>query len=62
MPQTQPAIAIGDDGIFVQRALARWLSTAGWQSLTFPSAEAFLCSLACKRHRTVSGSMCGCPA
>jgi FixJ family two-component response regulator len=42
MPQTQPAIAIGDDGIFVQRALARLLSTAGWQSLTFPSAEAFL--------------------
>ena len=42
MPQTQPAIAIVDDGIFVQRALARLLSTAGWQSLTFPSAEAFL--------------------
>jgi FixJ family two-component response regulator len=42
MSQTQPIVAIVDDNVLIQRALARLLSTAGWHAVTFPSAEAFL--------------------
>jgi FixJ family two-component response regulator len=35
-------VAIVDDDVSIQRALARLLSAAGWQAVTFPSAEAFL--------------------
>jgi two-component system CheB/CheR fusion protein len=42
MSQTQPVVAIVDDDVAIQRALARLLYTAGWQAVTFPSAEAFL--------------------
>jgi len=42
MAQTQPVVAIVDDDVFIQRALARLLYTAGWQAITFTSAEAFL--------------------
>src|SRR5262245_63336107 len=42
MSQTQPVVAIVDDDVSIQRALARLLSAAGWQAVTFPSAEAFL--------------------
>jgi CheY-like chemotaxis protein len=42
MSQTRPIVAIVDDDVLVQRALARVLSTAGWHAVTFPSAEAFL--------------------
>ena len=42
MSQTQPVVAIVDDDVSIQRALARLLSTAGWQTVTFTSAEAFL--------------------
>jgi len=38
----QPVVAIVDDNVSIQRALARLLSTAGWQACTFTSAEAFL--------------------
>ena len=52
MPQTSPVIAIVDDDVSVQRALARLLRAMGWQAVTFASAEAFLqadgqMSLAC---------------
>ena len=42
MAQTQPVVAIVDDDVSIQRALARLLSTAGWQTVPFSSAEAFL--------------------
>jgi FixJ family two-component response regulator len=42
MTQMQPVIAIVEDNVSIQRALARLLSTAGWQARTFASAEAFL--------------------
>jgi FixJ family two-component response regulator len=42
MSQMQPVVAIVDDTVSIQRALARLLSTAGWQACTFTSAEAFL--------------------
>jgi len=42
MSQTQPVVAIVDDDVSIQRALARLLSAAGWLAVTFPSAEAFL--------------------
>lgn len=42
MSQTQPVVAIVDDDVSIQRALARLLYAAGWQAVTFPSAEAFL--------------------
>jgi FixJ family two-component response regulator len=42
MAQPQPVVAIVDDDVAIQRALARLLSTAGWQAITFTSAEAFL--------------------
>jgi FixJ family two-component response regulator len=42
MTQRQPVIAIVEDNVSIQRALARLLSTAGWQARTFASAEAFL--------------------
>jgi FixJ family two-component response regulator len=42
MAQPQPAIAIVDDNVSIQRALTRLLSTAGWRAVPFPSAEAFL--------------------
>jgi FixJ family two-component response regulator len=42
MSQMQPVVAIVDDNVSIQRALARLLSTAGWQACTFTSAEAFL--------------------
>ena len=42
MSQTPPIVAIVDDDVSIQRALARLLSAAGWQAVTFPSAEAFL--------------------
>ena len=42
MSQAQPIVAIVDDDESVQRALARLLYTAGWQAVTFSSAEAFL--------------------
>jgi two-component system CheB/CheR fusion protein len=38
----QPVVAIVDDDVDIQRALARLLSTAGWKAVTFTSAEAFL--------------------
>jgi len=38
----QPVVAIVDDNVSIQRALARLLSTAGGQACTFTSAEAFL--------------------
>ena len=42
MSQTQPVAAIVDDDASIQRALRRLLYTAGWQAVTFSSAEAFL--------------------
>ena len=42
MAQPQPVVAIVDDDVSIQRALARLLSTAGWQAITFTSAEALL--------------------
>ncbi len=42
MSQTQPIVAIVDDDVSIQRALARLLYTAGWHAVTFSSAEAFL--------------------
>jgi FixJ family two-component response regulator len=42
MSQTQPVVAIVDDDVSIQRALARLLYAAGWQVVTFTSAEAFL--------------------
>jgi FixJ family two-component response regulator len=42
MSQTQPVVAIVDDDVSIQRALARLLYTAGWHAITFSSAEAFL--------------------
>jgi len=42
MSQTQPVIAIVDDDMSMQRVLARLLYIAGWQAVTFSSAEAFL--------------------
>ena len=42
MTQRQPVIAIVEDNVSIQRALARLLATAGWQAHTFASAEAFL--------------------
>jgi FixJ family two-component response regulator len=42
MAQTQPVVAIVDDDVFIQRALARLLYAAGWQAVMFTSAEAFL--------------------
>jgi FixJ family two-component response regulator len=42
MLQTQPVVAIVDDDESIQRALTRLLYAAGWQVVTFTSAEAFL--------------------
>src|SRR5262249_58121987 len=42
MSQTQPVVAIVDDDVSIQRALARLLYTAGWHAVTFSSAETFL--------------------
>jgi FixJ family two-component response regulator len=42
MAQPQPVVAIVDDDMSIQRALARLLYTVGWQAVTFSSAEAFL--------------------
>jgi FixJ family two-component response regulator len=42
MAQTQSVVAIVEDDVAIQRALARLLSTAGWHAVPFPSAEAFL--------------------
>jgi FixJ family two-component response regulator len=42
MSQTQPVVAIADDDVSIQRALARLLYTVGWLTVTFSSAEAFL--------------------
>src|SRR5262245_7442597 len=42
MAQMQPSVAIVDDDAAIQRALARLLTVAGWQVVTFASAEAFL--------------------
>ena len=42
MAQTQSVVAIVDDDVSIQRALARLLSTAGWHAVPFTSAEAFL--------------------
>jgi two-component system, chemotaxis family, CheB/CheR fusion protein len=42
MTQMHPVIAIVEDNVSIQRALARLLSTAGWQASPFTSAEAFL--------------------
>ena len=42
MPHTPPVVAIVDDDASLRRALARLLRTAGWQTVTFASAEAFL--------------------
>ena len=42
MSQTQPVVAIVDDDVSIQRALARLLYAAGWHAVTFTSAEAFL--------------------
>jgi two-component system CheB/CheR fusion protein len=37
-----PVVAIVEDNVSFQKALARLLSTAGWQARPFPSAEALL--------------------
>jgi FixJ family two-component response regulator len=42
VPQTSPVVAIVDDDASLRRALARLLRTAGWRTVTFASAEAFL--------------------
>ena len=42
MSETQHVVAIVDDDVLMQRALARLLYAAGWQAVTFTSAEAFL--------------------
>ena len=42
MPQMPPIVAIVDDDASLRSALARLLRTAGWQTVTFASAEAFL--------------------
>src|SRR5215510_11839860 len=42
MSQMHPVVAIVDDDVSIQRALARLLSAAGWHAVTFTSAEAFL--------------------
>jgi two-component system CheB/CheR fusion protein len=42
MSQTQPVVAIVDDDVAVQTALARLLSATGWHAVTFPSAEMLL--------------------
>ena len=42
MSQPQPVVAIVDDDVSIQRALARLLYTASWQAVTFTSGEAFL--------------------
>jgi FixJ family two-component response regulator len=42
MAQPQPVVAIVEDDVSIQRALARLLSVAGWHAVAFPSAEAFL--------------------
>jgi len=42
MSQTQPVVAIVEDDVAIQRALARLLHVSGWHAVTFPSAEAFL--------------------
>jgi FixJ family two-component response regulator len=42
MSQTQPVVAIVEDDVSIQRALARLLYAAGWHAVTFSSAEAFL--------------------
>ena len=42
MLPSQPVVAIVDDDVSIQRALARLLSAAGWRAVTFPSAEVFL--------------------
>jgi two-component system CheB/CheR fusion protein len=38
----QPVVAIVDDDVPIQRALARLLYATGWHAVTFTSAEAFL--------------------
>jgi FixJ family two-component response regulator len=42
VPQTPPVVAIVDDDASLRKALARLLRVAGWQAVTFTSAEAFL--------------------
>jgi two-component system, LuxR family, response regulator FixJ len=42
VPQRPPVVAIVDDDASLRSALARLLRTAGWQTVTFDSAEAFL--------------------
>jgi FixJ family two-component response regulator len=42
VPQTPPVIAIVEDDVSLQRALARLLHAVGWHTITFASAEAFL--------------------
>jgi FixJ family two-component response regulator len=42
MSETHHVVAIVDDDVLIQRALARLLYAAGWQAVTFTSAEAFL--------------------
>lgn len=42
MPQRQPVIAIVEDDVSIQRALARLLHAVGWHTVAFASAEAFL--------------------
>ena len=42
MPQMPPIVAIVDDDASLRSALARLLRTAGWRTVTFASAEAFL--------------------
>ena len=42
MPQKQPVIAIVENDVSLQKALARLLHAVGWQVVTFSSAEAFL--------------------
>jgi FixJ family two-component response regulator len=42
MSQRQPIVALVEDDASMQRALVRVVSTAGWQAVPFPSAEALL--------------------
>ena len=61
MSQTQPVVAIVDDDVSIQRALARLLYAVGWQAVTFTLQKHF-CRPACRSCRTVWYSMCGCLA
>jgi FixJ family two-component response regulator len=42
LSQRQPIVALVEDDASMQRALVRVVSTAGWQAVPFPSAEALL--------------------